>query len=220
MGSTFESRRVVITGLGCVTPCGLTTQETWNNLVEANSGIASITAFDPVDLTSQIAGEVRDFDPVQYMDAKQSKRTDRSVHLAACAAGQCLQDVPLDSMDRDRIGVVMGSGIGGICTFEVQHNILVKRGPGKVSPFFIPMMISNMSAGYLSIAHGLKGPNFTTVSACASGGNAIADAYMLIKAGYADAMLTGGTEASITPIAMAGFCSMKALSRNELCMWT
>jgi 3-oxoacyl-[acyl-carrier-protein] synthase II len=205
----------MITGLGCVTSCGTTTQDTWNNLIKAESGIATIAAFDPGGHASQIAGEVRDFDPAQYLDPKQVNRTDRSVHLAACAAGQCLQGVPLEAMDRDRIGVVIGSGIGGIHTFEVQHKNLIDRGPEKVSPFFIPMMISDMSAGFLSIQHGLKGPNFATVSACASGGNAIADAYLLIKSGYADAMLTGGTEASITPMALAGFCSMKALSRRN-----
>ncbi|NIM19500.1 MAG: beta-ketoacyl-ACP synthase II [Candidatus Latescibacteria bacterium] len=215
MGRTYESRRVVITGIGCTTACGITTGETWKNLLEGRSGISRITSFDPGKHTTQIAAEIRDFDPTQYMDTKDARRTDRSVHLIACAARECLEGIPLDRMDRDRIGVVIGSGIGGINTFEAQHGILISKGPGKVSPFFIPMMISDMAAGQLSIVYGLKGPNFGTVSACASGGNAIADAYMLIKAGYADAVLTGGTEASVTPMALAGFCSMKALSRRN-----
>jgi 3-oxoacyl-[acyl-carrier-protein] synthase II len=177
--------------------------------------VSLISTFDTSNHSSKIAAEINDFDPAQWMETKDARRTDRSVHLACCAANQCLENIPLDRMNRERIGVVVGSGIGGIQTFETQHRNLIAKGPGKVSPFFIPMMISDMAAGQLSIVHGLKGPNYATVSACASGGNAIADAYMLIKAGYADAVLTGGTEATVTPMALAGFCSMKALSRRN-----
>ncbi len=215
MGRTYESRRVVVTGVGCVTSCGITTEETWSTLLEGRSGISKISTFDASNQSSQIAAEIRNFDPTQFMEAKDVRRTDRSVQLFSCAAKQCLEKIPLDRIDKDRVGVVVGSGIGGINTFELQHQNLISKGPGKVSPFFIPMMISDMSAGHLSIVYGFKGPNFATVSACASGGNAIADAYVLIKAGYADAVLTGGTEASITPMALAGFCSMKALSRRN-----
>ncbi len=215
MDHTFEGRRVVVTGVGCVTACGITTQQTWNSLVEGRGGVSRISSFDPSNHSTQIAAEIKDFDATQWMDAKDVRRTDRTVHLVCCAANQCLENIPLDRMNKDRVGVVVGSGIGGIMTFETQHRNLIEKGPGKVSPFFIPMMISDMAAGQLSIVYGLKGPNFGTVSACASGGNAVADAYMLIKAGYADAVLTGGTEASVTPMALAGFCSMKALSRRN-----
>ncbi len=215
MGQAFEGRRVVVTSVGCITACGITTEETWINILAGKSGITRITAFDPSEHSSQIAAEIRGFDPTQYMDAKDARRADRSLHLVTCAAKQCLDEIPIDQMNRDRIGVIIGSGIGGISTFESQYRVLLTKGPGKVSPFFIPMMISDMAAGHVSIVYGLKGPNFGTVSACASGGNAIADAYLMIKAGMADAVLTGGTEASVTPMALAGFCSMKALSRRN-----
>lgn len=216
MPNSNHSRRVVITATGCITAGGRTTEETWATLISGTSAVSTISAFDVSGYTSRIAGEIKNFDPALNMDPKDAKRNDRSVQLAACAARECLAAVPLDQFDPERVGIVIGSGIGGISTFETQHEILLNRGPGKVSPFFIPMMISDMSAGYISIVHGLKGPNYGTVSACASGGNAIADAYMLIKLGMADAMLTGGTEATITPMALAGFCSLKALStRND-----
>ena len=211
----MSNRRVVVTSQGCVTAAGLTTEATWESLIAGRSAVSAISAFDTSDFTTRIAAEIKDYVAAEYMDLKDSKRTDRMVHLSANAARQCLSDVPLDDMNRDRIGVVVGSGVGGLDTFERQHSIKMKRGPGKVSPFFIPMMISDMAAGYLSIVYGLKGPNYATVSACASGGNAIADAYMLIKAGYADAVLTGGSEAAITPMSLAGFCSVKALSRRN-----
>jgi 3-oxoacyl-[acyl-carrier-protein] synthase II len=194
----------------------VTTAGTWETMLSGRSAISKISSFDAEQFTSRIAAEIKQFDPAAFMDPKDAKRNDRSVQLAACAARQCLDGIPLDRFDRNRIGVVIGSGIGGINTFETQHKILLERGPGKISPFFIPMMISDMAAGYLSIVHGLKGPNYGTVSACASGGNAIADACMLIRQGLADAVLTGGTEATVTPMALGGFCAMKALStRNE-----
>lgn len=216
MPNTNQSRRVVITATGCITAGGKTTEETWETLISGRSAISKIEAFDASEYASRIAGEIKDFDPALTMDPKDAKRNDRSVQLTACAARECLADIPFDQFDTDRVGVVIGSGIGGLKTFEIQHQILLERGPGKVSPFFIPMMISDMSAGYISIVYGLKGPNYCTVSACASGGNAVADAYMLIKLGMADAMLTGGTEAPITQMALGGFCSLKALStRND-----
>jgi 3-oxoacyl-[acyl-carrier-protein] synthase II len=208
-------RRVVVTGVGCVTAAGVTTSETWQNVIAGKSAVRGIESFDASAFTTRIAAEVRDFDPTRFMDPKDARRTDRSVHLAAAAARQCLEGIPIDEMDRNAIGVVIGSGIGGIHTFEAQHKVLIDRGPGKISPFFIPMMISDMAAGHLSITYGFKGPNYGTVSACASGGNAIADAYMLVKTGAADAVLTGGTEATVTPMALGGFCAMKALSRRN-----
>lgn len=198
-----------------VTAAGLSTAETWENVVGGRSGVSTISGFDVSDYPTRIAAEIKDYDASRYMDLKDSKRTDRSVHLAAHAASLCLDGIDLDAFDRDRVGVVVGSGIGGIATFEQQHELMLNRGVNKVSPFFIPMMISDMSSGYLSILYNLKGPNYATVSACASGGNAIADAYLLIKAGMADAVLTGGTEAAVTPMSLAGFCSVKALSRRN-----
>ena len=209
------SKRVVITGVGLVTGCGNSTADTWNAVVAGRSGVAHIAAFDVSAYPTQIGAEVRNFEPSEFMDLKDSKRTDRTVHLAMCAARQALAGIDFDRLDRNRIGVVIGSGIGGIATFEKQHSNLIGRGPDKVSPFFIPMMIADMPAGYVSIAFGLKGPNYATVSACASGGNALADAYMLIRLGYADAIVSGGTEAAITPISLAGFSNLKALSRRN-----
>jgi 3-oxoacyl-[acyl-carrier-protein] synthase II len=205
----------VITSVGLVTAGGNTTEDTWKTIVAGRSAVSTISGFPTDGFTTTIAAEIKDYRPEAYMEAKDARRNDRSVQYAANAANQCLRGIPFDTLDRNRIGVVIGSGIGGIDTFEVQHATLLKRGPGKVSPFFIPMMISDMSAGYVSIAHRLRGPNYATVSACASGGNAIADAFMLIRAGMADAMVTGGTEAAVTPMSLAGFCAVKALSRRN-----
>jgi 3-oxoacyl-[acyl-carrier-protein] synthase II len=213
--SSNTNRRVVVTSVGLVTAGGCTTAESWDAIVSGRSTVSKISAFDTAGFATDIAAEIKDYQPADYMDAKDARRNDRSVQLAANAANQCLRDVPLDTMDLDRVGAVVGSGIGGIDTLEKQHSIYLQRGPGKVSPFFIPMMISDMAAGYISIAHQLRGPNYATVSACASGGNAIADAYLLIKAGMADAIVTGGTEAAITPMSLAGFCSVKALSKRN-----
>jgi 3-oxoacyl-[acyl-carrier-protein] synthase II len=210
-----NNKRVVVTGIGLVTAAGCSTEESWDSIVSGRSSVGRISSFDTEGFATAIAAEIKDYDAALYMNAKDARRNDRSVQLAANAASQCLGDIPLESMDRDRIGVVVGSGIGGIQTLEAQHSILLKRGPGKVSPFFIPMMITDMSSGYISIAHDLRGPNYATVSACASGGNAIVDAYLLIRAGMADAVLTGGTEAAITPMSLAGFCAVKALSRRN-----
>jgi 3-oxoacyl-[acyl-carrier-protein] synthase II len=210
-----RSRRVVITGVGLVTGCGNNTPDTWSAVVAGRSGVAAIQGFDASAYPTRIAAEVRHFEPAEFMDVKDSKRTDRVVHLAAAATREAVAGIDFDRLDRDRIGVVIGSGIGGIATFEQQHAIMLSRGPGKVSPFFIPMMISDMTSGYVSIALNLRGPNYTNVSACASGGNAIADAYLLIRAGLADAVVTGGAEAAITPMSFAGFCSARAMSRRN-----
>ncbi|MCZ6766175.1 MAG: beta-ketoacyl-ACP synthase II [bacterium] len=215
MSDSSSSRRVVITSIGCSTAAGLKTEETWRNLLAGKSAISRIENFDTSDYPTRIAGEIKDFVPNEWMDDKHAKRNDRSVQLMAAATRQCLDDHPLNDLDPNRIGTVIGSGIGGIRTFEIQYERQLMRGPHKVSPFFIPMMISDMAAGFMSIIHGFKGPNYGAVSACASAGNAIADSYLLIKAGMADAMLTGGTEAPVTPSSLAGFCALKALSRRN-----
>jgi len=215
MRTSNGSRRVVVTGVGLVTAAGNSTADTWKAIVSGRSAVAPITGFDVGAYPTRIAAEIKEFDPTEFMEAKDTKRTDRMVHYAACATRQALAGVPLDDLDRTRIGVLIGSGIGGIATFEQQHTIYMQRGPGKVSPFFIPMMISDMASGYVSIVHGLGGPNYATVSACASGGNAIADAFLIIRAGLAEAMVTGGSEAAVTPMSLAGFCSVKALSRRN-----
>lgn len=202
--------------MGLISPCGKDVQESWESIVAGRSGIDKISAFDVSDYTSQIGGEVKNFDPHDYMDKKEARRMDRSVQLAIAASIETMAGIKKEHFDDDRFGTIIGSGIGGIRTFEQQHMNLLEKGPSKISPFFIPMMISDMAAGLVSIRHGLKGPNFCTTSACASGGHAISDAFMYVKSGYADAILTGGTEATISPMALGGFCSMKALStRND-----
>ena len=213
------TRRVVVTGIGAVTGLGHSVADTWAGIVAGKSGAGPITSFDASGYTTRIGAEVRHLEPEKYMDAKDAKRTDRVVHLAMAASRQAMEGIDLDRFDRDRIGVVIGSGIGGIATFEKQHAIMLSRGPDKVSPFFIPMMISDMTSGFVSIAFNLRGPNYTTVSACSSGGNAIADAFLLIQAGLADAVLTGGAEAAITPMSFAGFCSARAMSRRTFLIW-
>jgi 3-oxoacyl-[acyl-carrier-protein] synthase II len=216
MRTSPDSRRVVVTGVGCATALGLSADSTWRRLLAGESGITGIEGFDASAFTSRIAAEIKRLEPAEFMDPKEARRTDRSVQLAACAAKDCLQGLPLSRFDGNRVGVVIGSGVGGIATLEKQHSILLSRGPDKISPFFIPMMIADMSAGQLSIVYGFRGPNYAAVSACASSGNAIADSFLLIKAGLADAMLTGGTEASVTALSLGGFCALRALStRND-----
>lgn len=215
MSHRNTNNRVVITRVGLVTANGLNEKDTWKAMLAGRSAVSRISGFDTSAYPTHIAAEIKNYEPAEYVDLKDSKRTDRMVHYAAHAARECLQGIDLDSLDRHSIGVIIGSGIGGIATFERQHATFLDRGPGKVSPFFIPMMISDMASGYVSIAHGLKGPNYATVSACSSGGNAIADAYLLIRAGMADAVVTGGAEAAITPMSLAGFCAVKALSRRN-----
>ena len=210
--------KVVITGMGAITPLGNDVETFWSNLVAGKSGVTPITRFDATNYTTRIAAEVKDFDPTLWMERKEAKRNDRFVQLAIGAARQAVEAARLDvsNLDADRIGVIVGSGIGGIETFETQHQILLERGPDRVSPFFIPMMISNMASGQVSIALGAKGPNFTTVSACTSSANAIGEALRILQHDDADVVIAGGTEATVTPMAIAGFCSMKAMStRND-----
>jgi 3-oxoacyl-[acyl-carrier-protein] synthase II len=216
MSTNNQDKRIVITSVGLVTAAGESSRTTWDAVLSGKSAVTRVSGFDTEGFSSRIAAEIKDFDPTQYMDRKDARHNDPVVHYAAACARECLDDMNLDEFDRDRVGVVIGSGIGGISTLETQHQVLLKRGPGRVNPFFIPMLISDMAAGYVSIVHGLKGPNYSTVSACASGANAVADSCLLIKAGMADAVLTGGTEAAVSPLSLAGFCALKALSsRND-----
>ncbi|MGI5850603.1 MAG: beta-ketoacyl-ACP synthase II [Clostridiales bacterium] len=211
-------KRVVITGLGAITPLGNDVDTFWDALKKGKNGIDIIDRFDVEKFTSKMAGLVRDFDPTTYIDRKEARRMDRFTQFAVAASRAAMENASLDSknIDAKRFGVVLGTGIGGLETLENQTNILSAKGPNRVSPFFIPMMIANMAAGQISIAVGAKGINTTVVTACASSTNAIGEAFKAIRYGDADVILTGGCEATITPLALAGFCSMKALStRNE-----
>ena len=212
------SRRVVISGIGLVTPLGSALDEFWANIVSGKSGVARVSKFDANGLPTTIGAEIKNFDPGEYIDKKQAKRMDISQQYAMVAAGMAIADskINLGSVDLDRAGVIIGSGIGGLMTFETQHTVLIQKSPLRVSPFFIPMMIADMASGLVSIQYGLKGPNYATVSACASASHAIADACMLIQRGTADMMVAGGSEASVTLTSYAGFCAAKALStRND-----
>ncbi len=213
--------RTVVTGLGVITPLGNTVDEYWSSLLAGKCGIGPITRFDVSAYPTRIAAEVKGFDPSAVIDKKEARRLDLTEQFAVCAADAALRDAGLDakaleSVDLDQCGVVIGSGIGGVGTFEEQHSKLVSAGPGRVSPFFIPMMIIDMCAGIVSIRYGFRGPNYGTVSACSSSAHAIADAYRIIQRGEAEIMITGGAEAAITAISLAGFCQAKAMStRND-----
>ncbi|MCY0884996.1 MAG: beta-ketoacyl-ACP synthase II [Firmicutes bacterium] len=208
--------RVVVTGMGAVTPIGIGLEQFWQGLTSGVSGVGPVTSFDASPFPSRIAAEVRDFDPLRYMDRKEVRHTDRFVQFVLAAAGEAWADAGLGEVDPERAGSIVGTGIGGMSTLIDQHITLLDRGPGRISPFFIPMMIANIASGRLAINYGLNGPNVTTVSACASSGHAVGDAMRAIQWGEADVMLTGGTEAAVIPIAFAGFCAMKALStRND-----
>jgi 3-oxoacyl-[acyl-carrier-protein] synthase II len=212
----MRKKRIVITGLGVVTPIGIGIKKFWFSLVTGKCGIDRITRFDCRDFTTKIAAEVKDFAPEEYMSKKELKHLDRFTQYAIAATKMALEDSKIGSIDTDRIGVIMGCGIGGSETWEAQHSNLIKKGPKRVSPFFIPMMIANMASGQISMHFNLKGPNFTIVNACASGTNAIGEAFKLLQKGDADIMVAGGTEAPITPLSLAGFSSMRALSvRND-----
>jgi 3-oxoacyl-[acyl-carrier-protein] synthase II len=211
-------KRVVVTGMGAVTPVGNSVEELWEALKSGKSGIDRVTRFDPADFTTQIVGEVKNFDSSNYIDKKEARRMDTAEHYSIVSSQQAYDDAKLssDSFDAYRAGVVIGSGIGGIETLEKQLSILFEKGPSRVSPFFIPMMIIDMSAGLVSMRFGFKGPNYATVSACATSAHAIGDAFKIIQRGDADIMIAGGTEASITPSSLAGFCSARAIStRND-----
>lgn len=212
------SPRVVVTGLGVISPVGTGKEAFWEALVKGRSGVRRITRFDASEFKTQIAAEVSDFDPEAYIDKKEARRMDRFTQFAVAAANLALSDAAIapEALDRDRVGVILGCGIGGIGTFEEQTRVLISRGPNRVSPFFVPMMIANMGAGYIAICHRFYGPNSTVVTACASSNHAIGEAFRIIQRGEADVMLTGGAEAAITPVALAGFCAMKAMStRND-----
>ena len=211
-------RRVVITGIGVITPIGNNVPEYWEALSQGKSGIEKTTLFDVSQFTSQIAGEVKGFEPEKYIDKKEARRMDRFAQFAMAATSEAIQDSKLDLSQEDtkRIGVLLGSGIGGLGTIEKEHKVLLAKGPRRVSPFLIPMLIIDMASGLVSIKYGLKGPNSAVVTACASSAHAIGDAFKIIQRGDAEAMVTGGAEGAITPLGLAGFCSMKALStRND-----
>ena len=211
------TKRVVITGMGVLSPVGIGLGEFWTSLTEGKSGIGPVTHFDASNLATTIAGEVKDFDPQKYMDKKEAKRMDRFTQFAVAAAAMAMEDAGLskDNVDCERVGVILGTGIGGTNTFEDQHRVLGTKGPGRVSPFFVPMMIANMAAGHISIALGAKGINYTIITACASGTNSVGEAFKALQRNSADVIITGGTEAAITPMAMAGFASMKAMSTRN-----
>lgn len=211
------NRRVVITGIGLLTPLGLTTSSTWKALLEGRSGVGPITKFDASGYTCRIAAEVRDFDPQDHIERKELRKMDTFSHYAIVATQQALDDASLtiDDSNADRIGTYIGSGIGGLSLLERTHRELLDRGPRRISPFFIPGMILNLAAGNVSILFGTKGPNLALATACATGTHAIGESMRLIREDYCDAMIAGGTEAVVTPLAVGGFCAMKALSRRN-----
>ncbi len=211
-------RRVVVTGVGVVSALGTGTEKNWSALMAGKSGIDRITRFDASDLPSQIAGEVKDFNPEDFIDKKEVKKMDTFIHFALAAADMAMKDSGLQVTEEnaERVGVVVGAGLGGLPAIEKYHEVLMNGGYKKVTPFFIPMLIINLAPGHISIRFGAKGPNLSTVTACATGTHSIGDAYHIIKRGDADAMIAGGAESTITPLGIAGFNVMKALStRND-----
>lgn len=212
----MEKRRVVITGLGAVTPCGLDVDTTWNNVINGVSGVNEVTRVDKEMFPAKVAAELKNFNPEDFMDKKEARRMDRFTQYALAAAFMAVKDANLEITDEnaERVGVWIGSGIGGMETHEEQHKNFLEKGYRRVSPFYVPMMIADMAAGQVSIALGAKGINACTTTACASGANSIGDAFKVIQRGDADVMVTGGTEAPITNMSFAGFCMAKALSTN------
>ncbi|MGA1264221.1 MAG: beta-ketoacyl-ACP synthase II [Prochlorothrix sp.] len=212
------NRRVVVTGMGAITPIGNTLNAYWDGLMAGKNGIGPITLFDTTGHKCHIAGEVKDFVPQNYMDAKEAQRMDRFCQLAIAATDEALKDgqFEITDLNADEIGIIIGTGVGGLRVMEQQHEVLIKKNPTRVSPFTVPMMIANMAAGLVAIHTGARGPNSAPVTACASGSNAVGDAFRLIQHGYAKAMICGGTESAITPLGFAGFASARALSfRND-----
>lgn len=211
-------KRVVITGIGIISSLGSNIDTFWKNLLDGNSGIDNITYFDTTAFPTKFAGQVKDFNASEFIEPKEMRRMDKFMHYAIGASKMAINDAKLviNENNAERIGAVIGSGIGGMETLENQFRILFEKGPGRISPFFIPMMISNMASGQIGIFYGIKGPNMTIVTACATAAHSIGEAYNIIRRGDADVMLAGGTEAAITPMSVAGFCSMRALStRND-----
>ena len=211
-------KRVVVTGLGSITPIGNNLQDYWQGLMAGRNGVGNVTLFDTSNYACQIGAEVKGFDPCEYMEKKEAKKIDRFSQFAIATSKQAIADAQLkiDDLNADRIGVLIGTGVGGIQVMETQKENLLTKGPRRVSPFTIPSMIANMAAGLTAIHTGARGPNSCTVTACAAGSHAIGDAFRLVQRGYADAMICGGAEAAITPLSFAGFCSARALStRND-----
>lgn len=214
----FERKRVVVTGVGAITPIGNTPAQYWEGLLSGRNGIAPITLFDASQHKCRIAGEVKGYDSQDYLDAKDAKRMDRFAQFAVSASLQAIADAQfvINELNAEQVGAIIGSGVGGIKVLEDQQAVYLDRGPDRCSPFMVPMMISNMAAGLTAIHIGAKGPNSCTVTACAAGSNAVGDAFRLIQQGYAQAMICGGTEAAVTPLSLAGFAAARALStRND-----
>jgi 3-oxoacyl-[acyl-carrier-protein] synthase II len=214
----MDKRRVVITGVGMITPLGIGVEQSWNGLLAGRSGIGKITQFDAANFPTRIAGEVAGFNPEDYIEPKEIKKMDRFIHFALAAAQMAMNDSGLKITDEnaERAGVIVGSGIGGLRSIEHYHSVLLEKGPRRITPFFIPMLVVNLASGQISIRFGAKGPNSAVVTACATGSHAIGDAFKIIQRGDADAMIAGGTEAVITPLGIGGFNAMKALStRND-----
>lgn len=213
----MTKRRVVITGIGALTPIGNTAKETWENALNGVNGIGKLTRFDNSEFNIHVAGELKDFNIEDYIDKKESRRMDRFTQYAVVASDEAVKDsgLEIDDDNAERVGVWIGSGIGGIQALQDGFKVLYERGPRRVSPFFVPMMIPDMASGQVSIRHGAKGPNGATVTACATGTNSIGDAFKIIERGQADAMITGGTEAPITEMGVAGFQANRALSTSE-----
>lgn len=211
-----ENRRVVVTGMGAVTPLGNNVKQTWESLKSGKNGIAPITLFDTKEFKAKLGAQVKDFDPKEYMEVNDILRTDRYAQFAVAAAQQAADDSKIDgTVEPERFAVIFGTGIGGIGTFENEHTKLMQRGPRRVSPLFVPMMIANMASGLIAIRHDCRGGAMPAVTACASGSNAIGEAMRMIRHGYADAVITGGAEAAINASAVAGFVNMQALSTSE-----
>ena len=216
--TNFDRKRVVVTGLGAITPIGNTLSEYWEGLLSGRNGIGPITHFDASRHDCRIAGEVKGFDPLEFLDRKDAKRMDRFAQFAVAASKQALADAQfvINDLNAEQVGVMIGTGIGGLKVLEDQEEIYLTKGPDRCSPFMIPMMIANMAAGLTAIHVGAKGPNSCPVTACAAGSNAVGDAFRLVQRGYAQAMICGGTEAAITPLSVAGFAAARALStRND-----
>ena len=211
-------RRVVVTGIGIVSPVGIGTEETWAALLAGKSGVGPITQFDASTYPTRIAAEVKDFDPTKFMEKKEARRNDRFIQFALAAGQMAIEDSGLDMAkeDAERVGCIIGAGLGGLRTIEDEHSVLTEKGVKRVGPFFIPSLIVNLAGGQISLRYGMKGPNFAPVSACATGNHSIGDAMMYIERGMADVMVTGGCEATITPLGIGGFCAARALSeRND-----
>jgi len=211
-------RRVVVTGMGMVSPLGTGVEKTWNALIQGKSGVGRITKFDPTGFDTQIAAEVKDFAPENFIDKKEARRMDIFIQYAIAAAAMAMEDsqLKITPQNAERVGVIVGAGLGGLTTIESVHKVLLEKGPGRISPFFIPMLIVNEAPGQISMRFGAKGPNSSVVTACATGNHNIGDAWKMIQRGDADAILTGGVESTITPLAVSGFNAMKAIStRND-----